>query len=621
MLPLIRTLIWAPLFLLTACATVTSNEHDRAPYYEASYDDKNRAPAALVPAPLENINGEENLGPLYMRTQADYYFAVGEAYSLEGNATKAIEAFNSTLIYDQKSPLVNIRLAGEYLKQGMISESLNQAELAVLKDSKNTDALLLLGGLYSSMKLYPKAMAQYENVLKINPSDMEAPLYMGALYSEQKQPEKAISYFNSLIRNSEYTTPYLAHYYIGRVRMEQPGQKFEKAAEESFKKALSLKPDFVEAVLSLSALYSKQKQDTKAIALYRSFQKQNVPSPKVAEILAQFFIEKESYDLAMEQLEILDHSSEDSLNIKMKIALILIEQKKLTKAITKLEEILTIAPESDKARFYLAAVYEESNQKDLAVREFKKIPAGSTFFGDSIAHATFLLKGMGKIEEAVEVVSKGLKARTDQPQIYSIYASLLDEKADYKGAANLLEQGLGKFPNNTQLRFYYGAINDRLGNKDVVINQMKKVLELNPNHVQGLNYLAFTFAELNTNLPDAEKLARRAMKLEPEDGYILDTLGWILFKQSKMNESIKLLEAAYKYQGSVSVIAEHLGDAYYKHSMVNKAKKMYNRAVLLETDKRKIAEIRSKISVIENQEINPTRLPAAIRPQITESSR
>jgi Tfp pilus assembly protein PilF len=450
---------------------------------------------------------------------------------------------------------------------------------------------------------------------------MEAPLYMGALYSEQKQHEKAIKYFNSLIKNPEYSTPYLTHYYIGRVRMEQPGKKFEKAAEESFKKALSLKPDFVEAVLSLSALYSKQKQETKAIALYRAYQKQNVPSPKVAEILAQFFIENESYDLALEQLEILDRSSEESLNIKMKIALILIEQKKTTKAIAKLEEILNIAPESDKARFYLAAVYEESNQKDLAVREFKKIPSGSTFFGDSIAHATFLLKGMGKIEEAVEVVSKGLTARGDQPQIYSIYASLLDEKADYKGAANLLEQGLGKFPNNTQLRFYYGAINDRLGNKDIVISQMKKVLELNPNHVQGLNYLAFTFAELNTNLPDAEKLARRAMKLEPEDGYILDTLGWILFKQSKMNESIKLLEAAYKYQGAVSVIAEHLGDAYYKHSMVTKAKKMYNRAVTLETDKRKIAEIRSKISAIENQEINSTRLPAAIRPQITESSR
>ncbi len=89
------------------------------------------------------------------------------------------------------------------------------------------------------------------------------------------------------------------------------------------------------------------------------------------------------------------------------------------------------------------------------------------------------------------------------------------------------------------------------------------------------------------NLPDAEKLARRAMDLEPKDGYVLDTLGWILFKQAKFSESIKFLEAAHKYQGTVSVIAEHLGDAYYKTAMVDKAKKMYRKAVDLETDKRK----------------------------------
>jgi tetratricopeptide (TPR) repeat protein len=608
-----RTGIFAALFLsLTACATFTSHETEKAPYYEASFNDHNRAPASLTPPPITSKDGEATLDPLYMRTQADYFFAMGEAYALEGNPNKAIESFKMTLVYDQNSPTVNMRLAAEFLKLGMISESLSQAEEATKKDPKNIDAHLLLGGLYSSMKLYPKAMDQYQYVMKLSPANTEAPLYIGALYSEQKQSDKAVQYFESLLKNPEYTTPFMAHYYIGRVRMEQPEAKYQKQAEASFKTALKLKPDFAEGVLVLGALYAKQKQEEKSMALYRAFQKENTPSPKIADVLAQTYIEQGKYDLAYDQLEVLEANSEEPLNIKMKMALILIEQKRYDVAIDKLEQILKEAPDSDKIRFYLAAVYEETRQSEKAVREFKKIPVTSTYYGESTVHAAYLLKGLGRLDEAIELVSKGLKERADQPQVYAMYASLLDEKNDFKAAAKVLEQGLEKFPENAQLRFYYGTINDRMGNKDVVVTEMKKVLELDPNHVQGMNYLAFTWAEMGKNLDDAEKLARRAMELEPQDGYVLDTLGWILFKQNKTIESIKFLEAAHKYQGTVSVIAEHLGDAYYKQSMVDKAKKMYRKAADLETDKQKVQEIRAKITAIEKQELGSPRLPASV---------
>ncbi|MBO9665675.1 MAG: tetratricopeptide repeat protein [Bdellovibrio sp.] len=612
MFPYTRTGIIAPLLLsLTACATFTSQDADKAPYYEASFYDRNRAPASLTPQVISANDGQATLDPLYMRTQADYYFAMGEAYALEGNSIKAIEAFKLTLIYDVNSPTVNMRLAAEFLKQGMISESLSQAEEAVKKDPNNVDSHLLLGGLYSSMKLYPRAMEQYQTVMKLQPNNTEAPLYIGALYSEQKQSDKAVKYFEALLKNPEYTTPYLAHYYIGRVRMEQPEAKYQKAAESSLKTALKMKPDFADGALTLGMLYTKQKQEAKALALYRTFQKENSPSPKIADVLAQTYIEQGNYDLAYEQLEVLEQSSDEPLNIKMKMALILIEQKKYDVATEKLEQILKEAPESDKIRFYLAAVYEETRQSEKAIREFKKIPASSTYYGEATVHAAYLLKGVGRLDEAIDLVSKGLAERKDQPQVYAMYASLLDEKNDYKSAAKVLAQGLEKFPENAQLRFYYGTINDRMGNKDIVVSEMKKVLELDPNHVQGMNYLAFTWAEMGQNLPDAEKLARRAMELEPTDGYVLDTLGWILYKQAKFGESIKFLEAAHKYQGTVSVIAEHLGDAYYKQSMVEKAKKMYRKAADLETDKRKVQEIRNKITAIEKQELNSPRMPAS----------
>jgi tetratricopeptide (TPR) repeat protein len=134
--------------------------------------------------------------------------------------------------------------------------------------------------------------------------------------------------------------------------MEQLEAKYQKAAEESFKKAMKLKPDFADSVLSLGTMYTKQKNEAKALTLYRTYQKENAPSPKIADVLAQTYIEQGKYELAYEQLEVLEQYSDEPLNIKMKMALILIEQKRYEVAVDKLEQILKDAPESDKIRFW-----------------------------------------------------------------------------------------------------------------------------------------------------------------------------------------------------------------------------------------------------------------------------
>ena len=140
----------------------------------------------------------------------------------------------------------------------------------------------------------------------------------------------------------------------------------------------------------------------------------------------------------------------------------------------------------------------------------------------------------------------------------------------------------------------------------------KKVLERDPKHVQAMNYLAFTWAESNSNLGEAEKMARNALSIDAKDGYIMDTLGWILYKLGRFNEAVKVLEVAYKHQSSVSIIAEHLGDAYYRHQMIEKAKKMYIKAADLETDTKKVETIRAKITAIEKQQIPvDMRMPAS----------
>ena len=85
-----------------------------------------------------------------------------------------------------------------------------------------------------------------------------------------------------------------------------------------------------------------------------------------------------------------------------------------------------------------------------------------------------------------------------------------------------------------------------MGNTKETIAQMNKVLEQDKDHVQALNYLAYTYAEMGNHLDEASALAHHALELQPNDGYILDTIGWIQFKKGEVEEAIKYLEAAVK---------------------------------------------------------------------------
>lgn len=596
-------------FVVMGCASIQSSPDGQGIYRDSAFNDLNRAPASMSPPVL--VSGDTTvIDPVHMRTQADYHFSMGEAYSLDGQTEKAIEEFKMTLIYDAESSAVRMRLATEYLKSGLLSEAVAQAREAVEKDPKNIDGHLLLGGLYSSMKSYDLASAEYETVLKISPDHAEAPLYLGAILSEQKKPDRAVKAFESLLKNSEYPSPHLAWYYIGRVRMDQKEEKFQRAAEAAFRQALKAKPDHVDSVLALSALETRRGRENAGLEILAKFQREQGPSAKIAEILSQAYLEKSKYDEAHEQLEHLEQYGDDQLSAKLRIALIYIEKKMFDRATTKLEEILNEASDSDKVRFYLAAVYEETNRDADAIYHFLKIPPESTYYQESIVHAAYLLKGQNKMSEAIKILEQAFLKKKETPQIYAMHSALLDEHGAPEKALSSVSEGLKKFPESAQLWFYSGTLNDRLGKKKKTVEDMMKVIELDPNHVQGLNYLAFTWADEGINLVEAEKMARRASELDPKDGYILDTLGWVIFKQGRVKEAIRLLEAAYRSQPNVGVIAEHLGDAYLKNSMAERAVEMYNKALQLETNIQKIEEIKSKITAVDQPQSPVVRTPS-----------
>src|SRR5690606_5015340 len=151
-------------------------------------------------------------------------------------------------------------------------------------------------------------------------------------------------------------------------------------------------------------------------------------------------------------------------------------------------------------RFYLGAVYEELKEFDSAIIHFNKILPSSTYYSESVVHVAYLYKLRGDANGAKKLMREAIAARDDIPQLYAFYASLLDESREFKPAITMLEGGVKKFPDNTQLRFFLGTMYDRIGEQGRSMEEMREVLKLDGEHVQAMNYIAFTYAEEGKNL-------------------------------------------------------------------------------------------------------------------------
>jgi Flp pilus assembly protein TadD len=130
---------------------------------------------------------------------------------------------------------------------------------------------------------------------------------------------------------------------------------------------------------------------------------------------------------------------------------------------------------------------------------------------------------------------------------------------------------------------------------------MKKAIELNPQNAPALNYLGYTWAEMGVQLDEAESLILRALKLEPNDGFYIDSLGWVYYQKGDYARAVEQLERAVEITVDDPTIIEHLGDAYEKVGKPDRALARYREALKRSKESDQIKRIREKMQRLEKK--------------------
>ena len=203
----------------------------------------------------------------------------------------------------------------------------------------------------------------------------------------------------------------------------------------------------------------------------------------------------------------------------------------LFRSVTEFNLVLASDPRNDRVRYYLGSTYSEMKMADRALEEFLRIPEKSEYYADARLQIAFLYDQKNELAKAIEAVGQALPKKPDQKEVLNFLASLYRKGKDYPKAIETLEKVVKLDPKSDQAHFQLGAIYDESKNRDKMIEEMKIAIELNPQNAAALNYLGYTWAEKGIRLDEAESLVLRALKVEPNEGAYVDSLGWIYYQR------------------------------------------------------------------------------------------
>jgi len=510
--------------------------------------------------------------------QRYYYFIKSNYQELNRNDQDALENMAKASNLDQKSYYLKMELARLYTRNGDHATALKYAQEAIDLNPAVPEPRLFAAWLAASANMWETATTQYKEVLRLIPNNREALTYLGALYAETGHLDLAEDTFKKLVT----TDPtYLSYYYLGSF-YNKIGRVNE--AIKAFSEAMEKNPDSAEALTELALLYERAEDIKAAEKTYRSLisirPEAMMPKARLISLLLKTDRKDEAEQVLTEISSLIPENSGGP--VQFQLGLIYLDQGLYNEAASSFEAVLKSHPKDERALYLLASTQLELGEMAKARENLAKISQDSELYVDSRLLMTSTIQSdvpEKKMREALGIVTGALKAKPDDLRLWMARVMIMEELGDLKKARSAILEAVKKFPEEAEVRFRLGVLEDKLNNKVASIEAMRQAIRLNPSHADALNYLAYTWAERQENLDEALAMAEKADNLKPDNGYIIDTLGWIHFCMGNTGEALDLLEKAVPLSSRDPVVLDHLGDVLLKLGRKQEALSAYRQAL------------------------------------------
>jgi tetratricopeptide (TPR) repeat protein len=313
---------------------------------------------------------------------------------------------------------------------------------------------------------------------------------------------------------------------------------------------------------------------------------------------------------AIQQLEILARNPEYAPVALRLLGLIEFQEGHFDAATTRFAQLLRSDKYLDDAFYYLGVIADRHGDAEHALRFYAQVQNGENAL-PALLRATTILQTHGAAGVAEELLDRLIEDEPQRaPEILASRARTYADLGDPQRAIALLEGGVKEYPDSVDLRYAVASIYEETGRIPDALHELADVANARPDDPAALNALGYTLADHSRHLARARELIERAYAAAPKNAAILDSLGWVLFRQGHSVEAETYLRAAYADDRGGD-IAAHLGEVLWQLGRQEDAERIWSEAGAADGDNRLLKATRQRFHA-NAQPVPPIRRPLPV---------
>lgn len=520
-------------------------------------------------------------------TASGSYLAARHA-GTQRDAGAAAAYYRASLRGDPKNPELLERAFLSFLAEGDVEEAVRLGEQLIKLDKNDRIARLVVGVHALKQKKYALAKVNLALSNRGPITDLAATL-LGAWASYGANDAKSAIEAIDKLQGADWYALF-KDLHAGLI-LDVSGNK--KEAGKRFDRVQKLDPSAIRIVESYSSWLSRNGRKDEALKVLKGFDAQLPRHPLILEEMAA--LEKDK------QLPLLVGDPQaGAAEVLYGLGAALGRRGGEDLGLVYLQLALYLAPNQPLALLSLADLYEQMKNPQLAIKIYDRVPQNSPLRRNAEIQLSVNLDSIEKTDDAKQRLQKLLKDKPDDIDAIMALGSILRGRKDFSECVDVYNKGVATIATparpNWLIYYFRGICNERAKNWKAAESDLKQALTLYPDQPHVLNYLGYSWIDQGLNLDEGMRMIRRAVEQRPDDGYIVDSLGWAHYRLGNYDEAVKNLERAVELKPDDPTINDHLGDAYAKTGRVLEAQFQWSHARDLKPEPDDLIKIKQKLA-------------------------
>jgi tetratricopeptide (TPR) repeat protein len=351
----------------------------------------------------------------------------------------------------------------------------------------------------------------------------------------------------------------------------------DDAAVAAARAAQKIRPDWELAAL-LEAQVLQKRSPAAAAKRLGAFVAAHPNSRDARLAYARVLAQEKRLPEAREQLEAVANATPASPDAVYAVGLLAYQLKDYAAAEQYLKRVLSQGYRDADVRYLLGQIAEEQKLWPRAIEWYDSIKTGEHVLAARMRTASVIAK-QGRLDDARAFLKRVAAENPDDVvQLTVAEAQLLREANRHRDAFDLLSEALAAQPEQPDLLYDLALTAEKLERFDLLEAHLRKLIEVKPDHAHAYNALGYSFADRNTRLAEARKLIEKALELAPEDYFIIDSLGWVLYREGDLKGAVRELRRAYSGRPDAEIGA-HLGEVLWMLGEKEEARRVWDEAL------------------------------------------